>query len=174
MHLSDADTIALFGHQLTNIKNLVQPGVFAADEMVTLVGPKGSIEKVRVLGPIRPDTQVEILASDSFKLGITADFRISGDLEGTPSCRLVGPAGEVVLEKGVIVALRHLHLDPEESIEYGLKNGDVVSVKVPGKRGGVLDNVIVRTGTSHKLELHIDTEEANALGVKNGDNLEIV
>ncbi len=173
-HLSAEHVQALFGHDLTNIKNLIQPGVFAADEMVTLVGPKGSIEKVRILGPVRPDTQVEILASDSFKLGIVADFRISGDLDTTPSCKLVGPVGEVVLEKGVIVALRHLHLAPDEALEYGLSDGDIISVKVPGARGGTLDNVVVRSGTAHKLELHIDTEEANALGAKNGDELEIV
>ena len=174
IHLSDAHVEALFGHPLTPIKELIQPGVFAAEEMVTLVGTKGSIEKVRVLGPTRPETQVEILTSDAFKLGVKPVNRLSGDLADTPGCKIVGLAGEVILEQGVIVALRHLHMSPEEAIEYGLKDGDHISVKVPGERGGVLDNVIVRSGKAHKKELHIDTEEANALGVKNDDLLEII
>ncbi len=174
IHLTDEHVQILFGHELTNIKMLSQPGVFAAAEMVTVVGPKGEIAGVRVLGPTRPETQLEVFISDTFKLGIPADLRLSGDLAGTPGAKLVGPAGTVDLTYGVIVALRHLHMSPSEALEAGLKDGDVISLRSKGKRAVVFENVIIRSGNAHSLDLHIDTEEANAAGLKNGDLLEIV
>lgn len=176
IHLSQADLEALFGagYELTPIKDLSQPGQFAAKETVTLVGPKGVIERVRVLGPVRAQTQVEVLAGDTFKLGVPACVRMSGKLEGTPGVTLSGPNGTVALHEGVIVAARHIHMSCAEAAERGLHDGEVVSIVAPGLRGGRLDNVIVRANDSSALDCHIDTEEANALQLKNGSEVEIV
>lgn len=176
IHLSKEDLEKLFGenYQLTSIKDLSQPGQFAAKECVTLVGPKGVIEKVRVLGPVRKETQVEIFLSDSFKLGVKPIIKLSGDLKDTPGITLVGPKGVATIEKGVMVAQRHIHMSVQEAREYGLKNGDIVSLKTRGLRSGVLDNVIVRSDDKSKLDCHIDMEEANALGLKNNDLVEII
>lgn len=176
IHLSQADLDALFGagHELTCAKELSQPGQFAAKETVTLAGPKGVIERVRVLGPVRPETQVEILSGDTFKLGVKAPVRLSGDLAGTPGATVIGPAGSVALTHGVMVAARHIHMSCSEAAERGLHDGQTVSVVVAGERGGRLDNVIVRANDASALDFHIDTEEANALGLKNGSVVEIV
>jgi len=174
IHLTNEHVQILFGHELTNIKMLSQPGVFASAEMVTVVGPKGEITGVRVLGPTRPETQLEILLSDTFKLGIPTDLRLSGDLIDTPGTKLIGPTGTVNLTQGVIVALRHLHMSPSEALEAGLKDGDTISLRSKGKRAVIFENVIVRSGNAHSLDLHIDTEEANAAGLKTGDFMEIV
>ncbi len=176
IHLSQADLEALFGagYELTPIKDLSQPGQFAAKETVTLVGPKGVIERVRVLGPVRAQTQVEVLAGDTFKLGVPACVRMSGKLEGTPGVTLSGPHGTVALHEGVIVAARHIHMTCAEAAERGLHDGEVVSIVAPGLRGGRLDNVIVRANDSSALDCHIDTEEANALQLKNGSEVEII
>lgn len=176
IHLSQRDLEALFGagHELTPIKQLSQPGQFAAKETVTLAGPKGVIERVRVLGPVRPQTQVEILAGDSFKLGVPAVVRLSGDLAGTPGVTVVGPAGSVALDCGVMVAARHIHLSCAEAAERGLHDGQTVSIVADGPRGGRLDNVIVRANDASALDCHLDTEEANALGLGNGSIVRIV
>lgn len=176
IHLSQADLEALFGagYELTPIKDLSQPGQFAAKETVTLVGPKGVIERVRVLGPVRAQTQVEVLAGDTFKLGVPACVRMSGKLDGTPGVTLSGPRGTVALREGVIVAARHIHMTCAEAAERGLHDGEVVSIVAPGLRGGRLDNVIVRANDSSALDCHIDTEEANALQLKNASEVEIV
>lgn len=176
VHLSQQDLDALFGagHELTPIKELSQPGQFAAKECVTLVGPKGVIERVRVLGPVRPQTQVEILAGDSFKLGVPVAIRLSGKLEGTPGVTLSGPAGTVTIPEGVMVAARHIHMSLADAAERGLHDGQVVSLSLGGQRGGRLDNVIVRANDASALDCHLDTEEANALGIKNGALVEVL
>lgn len=176
VHLSQEDLEALFGvgYELTPIKELSQPGQFAAKETVTLVGPKGVIERVRVLGPVRPSTQVEVLRGDTFKLGVPACVRMSGKLEGTPGVTLAGPHGTVCLPQGVIVAARHIHMTCDEATQRGLHDGQVVSIAFGGERGGRLDNVVVRANNTSALDCHIDTEEANAFGIKNGSVVEII
>lgn len=176
VHISAADREKLFGtgYALKKLKALSQPGQYACEEKLTVVGPKGSIDGVRILGPERPDTQVEVSLTDTFKLGIKPVLRMSGNVEGTPGCKLIGPAGEVSLGKGVIIAARHLHISDEEAAEYGLKNGDIVSAKKSGERETIFGNILVRSGKEHSLELHIDTDEANAAGISNGDILELL
>jgi putative phosphotransacetylase len=166
LHLKEADIETLFGkgHQLTPTKALVQPGQFACEEKVDIVGPKGTLKGVRVLGPARPETQVELAMTDARAIGIKAPVRESGKLDGTPGCKLIGPAGEVDLDHGVIVALRHIHLSPAQAAEAGVKDKDVISIKVQGERGLVFDNVLVRSGEGHESEIHLDTDEGNAAG----------
>lgn len=167
IHLSQADLDQLFGagYQLTPMKELSQPGQFACKETVTICGPKGAIEKVRVLGPVRKETQIEIVASDCFKLGVKAPAKLSGDLAGTPGITVVGPKGSVQTAQGLIVAQRHIHMAPADAQAYGVQDGQIVKIRVGGLRGGLYDNVAIRVTTSSKLECHLDTEEANAMGV---------
>lgn len=167
IHLSQADLDQLFGagYQLTPMKELSQPGQFACKETVTICGPKGAIEKVRVLGPVRKETQIEIVAGDCFKLGVKAPAKLSGDLAGTPGITVVGPKGSVQTAQGLIVAQRHIHMAPADAQAYGVQDGQIVKIRVGGLRGGVYDNVAIRVTTSSKLECHLDTEEANAMGV---------
>lgn len=167
IHLSQADLDQLFGagYQLTPMKELSQPGQFACKETVTICGPKGAIEKVRVLGPVRKETQIEIVAGDCFKLGVKAPAKLSGDLAGTPGITVVGPKGSVQTAQGLIVAQRHIHMAPADAQDYGVQDGQIVKIRVGGLRGGIYDNVAIRVTTSSKLECHLDTEEANAMGV---------
>ncbi len=176
IHVSAQDLETLFGkgYALKPERALSQPGQFAAQETVTIAGPKGRIDQVRVLGPARGRTQVEILTTDAFRLGILPVVRISGDTEGTPGATAIGPAGSVELPCGVIVAMRHVHISVEQAAWLGLKNSDLVSIKKEGVRALVFDNVPVRCGEGHNLELHLDMEEANAGSIKNGELLEIV
>lgn len=177
VHLSVRDIEVLFGpgYQLTPIKPLVQPGQFAAKEQVTLVGPKGRIEKVRILGPARGQTQVELALTDAMKLGIkNCPIRMSGSLDGTPGIRLIGPKGELDVSQGVIAAARHLHLSDAQAEAYGVNNGDIVAVRVTGPRPCLLENVVCRVGSAHELEIHLDTDEANACCLFNGDLVEVV
>ena len=171
IHISREDLEKLFGEgcELTNIKNLVQTGEFAAEETVTVKGSKGSLEKVRILGPVRPASQIEISKTDSFKLGIDAPVRQSGQVNGTPGCILIGPKGEVELKEGVIIADRHIHMSPEDAKVFNVKDGDRVSVHIDGVRELTFHNVLVRVKSSFVLEFHIDTDEANACLVKNND-----
>lgn len=166
VHLSQANLEVLFGkgHELTPTKDLVQPGQFAAEEKVDIVGPKKTLAGIRVLGPVRPETQVELALTDARTIGIKAPVRESGKLEGTPGCKLVGPCGEVELSHGVIAALRHVHLNDDQAKEAGVKDGDWVSIKIEGERGLVFDNVLVRAGAKHEKEVHLDTDEGNAAG----------
>ncbi len=170
VHLSEEDLEALFGkgYQLTSIKDLSQPGQFACEECVDIEGPKGSIKKVRILGPTRPDTQVELLLADTFKLGVAAVIRESGDIEGTPGIKITGPKGTIEVSKGAIVAARHIHMSVQDAIDYGVKDKDIVSVEVDGIRGLVFKNVLIRSSDKYSLDMHIDTEEGNAAGIKNG------
>jgi putative phosphotransacetylase len=176
VHLSRADVATLFGegHELVPMKPLTQPGQFAAEEKVDIVGPRGSITGVRVLGPARKDTQIEISTTDSVKLGIKPVVRMSGDVAFSPGAKVVGPKGSIELPQGVIVSARHLHMSAGEATAYGLKNGDVVSLKKSGPRETTFGNVVVRCGDGHSLEVHLDTDEANAAMISNGDLLEII
>jgi putative phosphotransacetylase len=167
VHLSSEALAKLFGagHELRKLRDLVQPGQFAAEETVALVGPKGRIDKVRVLGPVRKQTQVEISGTDQFTLGTQAPVRESGALDGTPGITLVGPAGEMELASGLIRAQRHVHMLPEEAERMGLRNGARAAVRLDGDRPMILEGVLVRATDTSALEMHIDTDEANAAGV---------
>lgn len=177
VHVTQEDLETLFGkgYKLNPIKELSQPGQYAAREQVTVIGPKGRIERVRILGPIRKESQVEISLTDSFVLGVkNCSVRLSGELEGTTGVKLLGPEGQVELKKGLIVAARHLHISEEQGKAFGIHDRQVVSVRVSGPRPCVLENVICRRGAGYELDLHLDTDEANACGLQNGDLAELV
>lgn len=170
IHLCQKDVDVLFGagFLLTKMKDLSQPGQFACGEQVDIVGPKGSIDKVRVLGPARPESQVEISTTDARKLGIAPSFRHSGDTKGTAGLTLRGPKGEVKLDRGAIVALRHLHCDVPNAEKLGIKDKDIVSIRIGGARAVTLENVLVRVNKDFALALHVDTDEGNAAGLDAG------
>jgi len=170
VHLSLDDFTALFGpgRSLTPRSELSQPGQFAAVETVNLVGPKGRIEKVRILGPLRKESQVEIARTEQFRLGIDAPIRDSGDIEGTPGVIMEGEVGTVTLDKGVICAKRHIHISPEEALSLGLRDKDVVMVKVKGVRELIFGDVLIRVNPSYRLDMHLDTDEANAAQISPG------
>lgn len=176
VHLSKEDLEKLFGKgfELTNIKDLSQIGEFASAETLTVKGPKGAIENIRILGPVRSASQVEISRTDCFKLGINAPVRQSGHLDGSPGCTLIGPKGEIELDKGVIIADHHIHMSPKDAEEFDLKDNDRVSVHIEGIRELTFHNVVVRVKPSYVLEFHIDTDEANACMVKNGDKVRVL
>lgn len=171
IHLSAEHVEVLFGsgYTLTKEKDLKQINEFAAKETVTLVGPKGVMRGVRVLGPIRKTTQVEISRTDGFALGIAPPLRDSGDTKGSPGMVIVGPQGAVTLAEGVICAARHIHMEPADAKRFGVTDGDRVTVQIAGSRGGTLSNVLIRVNPNFRLEFHIDTDEANAVFLKNGD-----
>jgi acetate kinase len=165
VHLTQQSVEALFGagHQLTPRTPLSQPGQFACEETVTLVGPKRSIEGVRVLGPVRPQNQVEISRTDEFALGVDAPVRASGDVSGSPGIRLIGPLGELELGEGLICAWRHIHMRPEDAESFGVVDGEMVEVAIDSEdRDLIFGDVRVRVSPKYKLEMHIDTDEGNA------------
>ena len=166
LHVSRADLDVLYGagHQLTNKKDLSQPGQFACEETVTVVGPKGEL-KMSILGPERPVTQVEVSLTDARTLGIQPPVRESGDIAGTPGVKLVGPAGEVELKEGVMVAKRHIHFHTKEAAEFGVVDKEIVGVKYEGPRGVIFEEVVCRVSDKFALAMHIDTDEANAAGI---------
>ncbi len=171
IHLSREDVDALFGkgYTLAKTKDLLQPGQFACDECVTIKGPKGSIPNVRILGPERKETQCEVLASDVFKLGYAAcPVRESGQLDGTPGFTIEGPKGTVQKDKGLIIAKRHIHFDPESALRFGVKDKELVELVVAGERGASLMNVVCRVNPAFALECHLDFDEGNALGIASG------
>jgi len=176
IHLSAEHIERLFGcgHNLTKQKDLTQIGQFAAAEKVTLVGPKGVIQGVRVLGPVREITQVEISRTDGFSLGIVPPFRESGDIKKSPGIVVVGPNGAVTLTEGVICATRHIHMHGDDTTRFKVSNGDRVDVVVNGGRGAIFKNVLVRVHPSFRLEFHIDTDESNAVGLNNGDEVTLL
>lgn len=178
IHLSQADVEVLFGkgHQLTHFKDLKQPGQFACEEIVTVVGDKGQIANVRVLGPARPETQLEVLQSDLLKLTKTAvPVRESGKLAESAGFELVGPNGRVKKASGMIVAKRHIHLDPESAAKMGLVDTQVVKLRagIPG-REVIFENVVARVNAAYALEAHLDYDEGNACGIANGTMGEII
>jgi putative phosphotransacetylase len=165
IHLSKADLETLFGagYQLTKTKDLSQPMQYACKETLIIAGPKGAIEKVRILGPVRSESQIEILQADCYKLGITAPVRLSGDLQGTPGITLIGPKGSILLSKGLVIAQRHIHMTLEDAKTFGVNDGEKVTIQIDGLRGGTYSNVVIRANNTSALEFHIDTEEANAM-----------
>ena len=167
VHVTEEALEALFGKgtQLTKKKDLSQPGQFACFEKVTIVGPKGEMI-ASILGPTRPDNQVEVSLTEARKLGIAAPVRESGDVQGTPGCKLIGPAGEIEIDHGVIAAKRHIHLTPETAVEYGVKDKQIVSVAVgDNDRKLVFGDVVVRVSERFSPAMHIDTDECNACGI---------
>lgn len=170
VHLTQKHFEALFGEgkTMTPRSDLSQPGQFAAVETVNLIGPKGRIERVRILGPIRKESQVEISCTERYKLGIDAPIRDSGDLEGTPGLILEGEVGTVKLEKGVICAKRHIHMAPEDALNLGLRDKDVVMVRVKGVRELIFGDVLVRVDPNYRMDMHLDTDEANAAQITSG------
>jgi len=176
VHLSQPDVEALFGkgYSLTPLKPLRQPGQFAAEECVTIIGPKGSLTRVRVLGPTRPVTQLEISRADCFALGIKAPVRESGQLDKAGNALLMGPEGYVDLNSQVICAWRHIHMSPQDARQLKVANGQKVSLQSKGERQLTFDEVVVRVRDDFVLEFHIDTEEANAAGLKNGAQVTLV
>ena len=176
LHLSQVDLEALYGvgYQLNVLKDLSQPGQYAAKETLTIVGSRGAIENVRVLGPVRKQTQVEIMRSDCFKLGIQAPLRESGVLGGSSPITIVGPKGSVYVKEGAIVAKRHIHMTPQDAAQYGVSDGQVVSFRTNGERGLVFDNVVCRVNKSYALEAHLDMDEANAADIHNGDGVFLI
>jgi len=166
VHLTEEHIAVLFGagHTLTHKKDLSQPGQFACEERVTVVGPKGSIAKVIVLGPARPASQVEVSLTDARTLGVEAPVRESGDVAGSGACKLVGPAGEVELSEGVIAAKRHIHLTPADAEAFGVADKEIVGVKITSAdRSLTFGDVVVRVSPKFAAAMHIDTDEANAL-----------
>lgn len=167
VHVTDEALEILFGkgHKLTPKKNLSQPGQFACEEKVTVVGPKSQL-KASILGPTRPENQVELSLTDARAIGVTAPIRESGDVKGSGVCKLVGPAGEIELTEGVIAAKRHIHMTPEDAEKFGIKDKQIVSVKIPTEgRTLVFGDVVARVSDKYKLAMHIDTDEANAAAV---------
>lgn len=163
VHLSQDHIEKLFGIKQLTIRNqLTQPGQFASEEKLKLTGIKGEIDNVRVLGPERTQTQIEISLTDAIKLGINAPIRMSGDLKGTPGIKLTGPRGSVDIQAGVIVAKRHLHISPGQAEAFGVKDGSLIDVEVEGERPTIFKDVAVRMDDRQTLEMHIDTDEANA------------
>jgi putative phosphotransacetylase len=168
VHLSEEHMEALFGkgYTLTPIRDLMQPGEFAAKETVIVVGPKGILQSVRVLGPARKKTQVEVSKTDCYTLGLEAPVRDSGNHEGTPGCIIVGPVGAVKIEDGVIVAMRHVHMPKSLAEKIGIKDKDLLKVEAGEERKVIFENVLARVSEKFVLEMHVDTDEANAAGIK--------
>lgn len=177
IHLSAQDLETLFGagYELTPIKDLSQPGQFACKEVLTIVGPSlRPIENVRVLGPVRKASQVEISRTDSFTLKVKPPVRESGDIAGSAPVTIIGPKGVVTLKEGCIIANRHIHMSLDEGAAFGLKDGDYVDVDVEGARRTRFFDVQVRVHKDFRLEMHIDTDDANAAGIGNGAKVKIV
>ncbi|EPZ49070.1 MULTISPECIES: acetate/propionate family kinase [Alicyclobacillus] len=176
IHLTQQDADALFGkgYVFEKFKALRQPGQFACAETVTLRGPKGDITHVRVLGPVRAYSQVEISKTDARVLGVTPPVRDSGDIEGTPGIEVIGPHGSICLESGVILAHRHIHLHPTDAMQLGVKDKEFVAVETTGERQVILEKVLCRVSPDYRLEFHVDTDEANASGLSNGDTVKVI
>jgi len=176
VHLAQAEVEQLFGenYQLTPKFELSQPGQFAAEETIVVAGPKGSIERVRILGPARSLSQVEVSWTDAMKLGLKPPLRISGDIQGSSPVTLIGPKGSVVLNEGLIIAQAHIHMSPADSAKFNVIDGQSVQIKVEGIRPIILSNVVIRVSERYRLEMHIDTDEANAGLIQQGTLAEIV
>jgi len=171
IHLSQKDLEALFGgvppgsYELKKLRQLTQPCDFAASETLDIKIGESKLTNVRIVGPVREQTQIEISMTDAINLGIKPPIRISGNIKGSSGAVLIGPKGQIELKQGVIIAARHIHCGKDEAEELGLKNGDVISIRVEGERGVVFNNVKVRVRDDYKLCLHLDTDEGNAAGI---------
>lgn len=169
VHITKEQAQVLFGHPLTEKRPLSQPGQFLSNERLTVIGPKGEFENVAVLGPERKEGQVEISLTDGRTLGIDAPVRMSGDVQGSPGAVLVGPKGRVELKAGVIAAQRHIHLTPEDAARFGVRDKQVVRLKVFTERPVIFENVAVRVRPDFGAAVHLDYDEANACGFRKGD-----
>ena len=169
VHVTEMEALTLFGHKLTPKRPLSQPGQFLSNERVAVVGPKGELHNVAVLGPERKEAQVEISLTDGRALGITPPVRMSGDVAGSPGVTLVGPIGQVDLKQGVIAAQRHIHVSPEDGTRLGLRDKQVVKLRTFTQRPVVFDDVVVRVHKDFATSVHLDYDEANACGFQNGD-----
>ncbi|MBQ9860089.1 MAG: phosphate propanoyltransferase [Clostridia bacterium] len=177
LHVTQEHLEILFGkgYELTKKKDLSQPGQFACEERVDVVGAKKTLPGVSILGPVRPETQVELSLTDARSIGVSAPVRESGDIAGSGACKLVGPCGEVEIAEGVIAAKRHIHMTTDDAARMGLVDKQVVSVKVPSNgRALVFGDVVVRVSDKYALAMHIDTDESNAGGVAPGTMGEII
>ncbi len=176
LHLSKEDIEILFGagYELSKLKDLSQPGQFAAEEKVDIVGPKGVLKGVRVLGPARAKTQIEISLTDGFVLGVNPPVRDSGDTAESPGVTIIGPKGEVQLKEGVIAASRHIHMHTSDAERFGVVDKQRVKVRTSGDRSVVFENVLVRVHPTYALEMHVDVDEGNAASVKNGELVELI
>lgn len=176
LHLCQDDMVKLFGEkaQLHSKKDITQPGQFAAEEQVTLLTEKGKEMKLRVIGPLRNKTQIELSLTDARTVGLKPPIRNSGDIENSPGAILIGPRGSIHIAEGIIVAARHIHLCCATAKKYGLQEGDIVSIKTGGEREIIFNNVLVRAGEKHADECHIDTDEANACNLNSGDKVTIL
>ncbi|MBN1772953.1 MAG: phosphate propanoyltransferase [Deltaproteobacteria bacterium] len=175
-HLSQEHVEALFGkgYHLTPLSDLSQPGQFACRETIEVVGPKRSLPGLRILGPARPNSQVELAFTDGIVLGLNLPVRLSGDTKETPGAHLIGPRGAVKLREGLIVAARHVHCSPDDARRLGLQDRQKVYARFPGPRGLLFDEVLVRIDPNYRTELHLDTDEGNAAGIRSGEAVEIV
>ena len=169
VHITKEQARILFGHSLTPERSLSQPGQYLCKERVTVLGPKGEFRNVAVLGPERKEGQVEISLTDGKTLGIQPPVRLSGDVKGSPGCRLVGPAGSVELREGVIAAQRHIHLTPESAKQFGVADRQVVKLQTFTDRSVVFEDVVVRVSPDFAAAAHLDYDEANACGFQKGD-----
>lgn len=176
IHLSKEHADALFGkyHELTNIKDLTIPGQFACAERLSVEGPGGCIDGVVVVGPTRPQTQVEISRTNGLSLGIEPPVRLSGDLSGSPGIRITGPAGSIEISEGVIIAARHIHIHSDDAQKLGLNNGDTVSIRVPGPRGLIFNEVKIKSGPDQALEMHVDFDEGHAADIEDFQEVELI
>lgn len=176
IHLQQEHVEVLFGagYTLTKFKDISQPGQYACNEKVTIQGPKGLIEKVRVLGPVRIQTQVEVARSEARKLGIEPPVRNSGNIQGSAGFTIIGPKGSLSLSEGCIIADRHIHMSPSDALAFGVKNQQKVSVLVDGEKGGIMSHVTVRVNERYTLDMHIDTDDANAFGLKGGERVRLL
>ena len=176
IHLSQRDLEILFGegYQLTKYRDLKQPGQYAAKETIIMQGPKGSIDSVRILGPTRDETQIEVSYTDARTLGIKPPVRESGKIQESAPITLIGPKGTVEKAEGAIAALRHIHMPTDVANELGIKDKDIVKVETDGERGVVFTNVLARVSDSYALEMHVDTDEANGAGLSNKDTVRII
>lgn len=176
LHLQQEHVELLFGkgYELTKYKEISQPGQYACNEKVTLKGPKGTIENVRVLGPLRKHTQVEISRTDARKIGVTPPVRNSGNIAGSAGITLIGPIGSISLQEGCIIADRHIHMTPKDADEFAVKDKQRVSVLIEGAKGGVMGQVTIRVNDRYALDMHIDTDDANAFDLKGNEWLKII
>lgn len=176
VHVSEEALEQLFGtgYKLQNRRDLTQPGQFAAEETVTIVGPKRAIENVRILGPARSLTQVEVSRSDGFHLGVHPPVRLSGDVKGTPGITIVGPKGEIRIDEGLIVAARHIHMTPGDAARFGVHNGEKVRVQANTERPVTFEDVVIRVRDDFVLDFHIDTDEGNAAFLQTGDTVTVL